>query len=108
MKKNFLTAFTAIAIVGLINLSHANAQVSNVPAANPPAAHDMKTMGNHNMMGKMDMAQMHMMMGDCMKMHNDGKMCDKDTMAKCQENMAKGECQKMMKHTKAQSKTKTK
>lgn len=103
MKTNFLTVLMVIAMLGFINVSTVNAEVTNAPAA-----HDMKTMGNHNMMGKMDMTQMHTMMGDCMKMHNDGKMCDQNTMTKCQETMAKGECQKMMKHTKAQSKNKTK
>lgn len=103
MKTNFLTVLAAIAMMGFISLSPVNAQDTNAPATK-----DMKTMENHSMMGKMDMSQMHTMMGDCMKMQNDGKMCEHNTMTKCQENMAKGECRKMMKHTKAQSKTKTK
>lgn len=99
MKMNLLTAL----VLGLILVGTANAEDAVVPAAK-----DAKTMESHDMMGKMDMAQMHTMMGDCMKMHKDGKMCDQNTMAKCEENMGKDECQKMMKHAKAQSKTKKK
>lgn len=58
-------------------------------------------MMNHEMMGgKMDMGQMHAMMGDCMKMHKDGKMCEGQMMEQCQKNMEKGECSKMMKKMK--------
>ena len=44
--------------------------------------------------------EMHAMMGECMKMHKDGKMCEGQMMEQCQKNMAKGECSKMMKNTK--------
>lgn len=58
-------------------------------------------MMNHEMMnGKMDMNQMHAMMGDCMKMHKDGKMCDGQMMDQCQKNMGKDDCSKMMKKMK--------
>lgn len=52
------------------------------------------------MMEKMDMKQMHSMMGECMKMHNDGKMCKHDMMEKCEKQMSKSECTKMMKKVK--------
>lgn len=56
---------------------------------------------NHEMMGgKMDMGQMHAMMGDCMKMHKDGKMCEGQMMEQCQKNMGKEDCSKMMKKAK--------
>lgn len=56
----------------------------------------------HGMMGgKMDMGQMHAMMGDCMKMHKDGKMCEGQMMEQCQKNMGKEDCSKMMKKAKA-------
>lgn len=57
-----------------------------------------------DMMGKMDMSQMKGMMHECMGMHKDGKMCDHQAMEKCQENMKKGDCQKMMKQAKAKEK----
>lgn len=57
---------------------------------------------NHEMMGgKMDMNQMRSMMGDCMKMHKDGKMCEGQMMEQCQKNMGKGDCSKMMKKAKS-------
>jgi hypothetical protein len=61
-------------------------------------------MMNHEMMaGKMDMQHMHVMMGECMKMHNDGKMCDGQMMEQCQKNMGKDDCSKMMKKAKMNS-----
>lgn len=58
-------------------------------------------MMNHEMMGgKMNMGQMHAMMGDCMKMHKDGKMCEGQLREQCQKNMDKDECSKMMKKMK--------
>ena len=53
------------------------------------------------MMAGMKMGDMHGMMKECMVMHKDGKMCEHQTMEKCQANMKKGECQKMMKQAKA-------
>jgi hypothetical protein len=57
--------------------------------------------------GKMDsmkMDDMQGMMHQCMDMHKDGKMCDHEMMEKCEANMKKGECQKMMKQAKAHEK----
>ena len=101
-QSDFLMRVVTVLVMGFVAVGAAEAQDTSTPAAK-----DAKTM-DHSMMGKMDIAQMHTMMGECMKMHSDGKMCDKNTMNKCQENMGKAECKKMMKHTKAQSKTKTK
>lgn len=53
------------------------------------------------MMGSMKMDDMMTMMHECKDMHKDGKMCDHEMMEKCQSNMSKGECQKMMKQAKA-------
>lgn len=58
--------------------------------------------------GGMKMEDMMGMMHECMSMHKDGKMCDHQAMEKCQENMKKGECQKMMKQAKSQEKGKIK
>ncbi|MFV8257899.1 hypothetical protein ACES2J_10740 [Bdellovibrio bacteriovorus] len=43
------------------------------------------------------MMDMHEMMSQCMKMHNDEKMCGHQTMEECKAKMAHGECEKMMK-----------
>ena len=85
----------------------AQAEETAAPARQPTQATEKtadkkpEAMMNHEMMaGKMDMGQMHAMMGDCMKMHKDGKMCEGQTMEQCQKNMEKGECSKMMKKMK--------
>lgn len=66
-------------------------------------------MGKEGMMGQMDMNQMTGMMHECMAMHKDGKMCENQCMEKCQANMEKGGCQKMMKEVKKnEKKTKSK
>ncbi len=70
--------------------------------SNQKAQSGMK--GQGGMMGDMNMDGMMGMMNQCMAMHKDGKMCDHEMMEKCQAQMSKGECQKMMK----QAKTKTK
>ena len=59
---------------------------------------------NGGMMGKMDMNQMMDMMHECMAMHKDGKMCNNQTMEKCQENMSVKDCKKMMAQSKKQEK----
>lgn len=69
-------------------------------------AGDPGMMNHQEMMGKMDMGKMHAMMGDCMKMHKDGKKCDHQMMEQCQKNMDKGECSKMMKNMMQENKTK--
>lgn len=55
--------------------------------------------------GKMDMNQMMDMMHDCMKMHNDGKMCESEMMSKCEKGDSKAQCKKMMKQAKAKDKS---
>ena len=54
-------------------------------------------MGKHGMMaGKMNMADMHGMMMECMKTSKLEKMCSKKMMKRCEKIMGKNECQKMM------------
>lgn len=60
---------------------------------------------DNGMMGSMKMDDMMGMMHECMSGGKDGKMCDHEAMQKCQENMGKGECAKMMKQAKAKSKS---
>ena len=55
--------------------------------------------------GGMNMEGMMGMMHECMSAGKDGKMCDHETMQKCQEKMGKGDCQKMMKQAKAKDKS---
>ena len=100
-KSNFIYfLFTAV----LLGVFSARAQA---PSSSP--SHD----GHHseieageakseksNMMEKMDMSQMKGMMHECMEMHKDGKMCEHQTMEKCQQKMGKGECGNMMKGVK--------
>lgn len=54
------------------------------------------------MIGHMEEHQKQMkdMMHDCMTKQKDGKKCDQETMEKCQKDMSKGDCQKMMKEAK--------
>ncbi|HPI39424.1 MAG TPA: hypothetical protein PLJ21_01385 [Pseudobdellovibrionaceae bacterium] len=73
--------------------------------AEPSSGHDVGGMG---MMGKMDMGQMHTMMGECMKTHKNGKMCDHDMMDKCQKQQGKDACMKMMNEMKTKAKTENK
>ena len=65
-------------------------------------------MMKNGMMDKMDMTQMKGMMHECMEMHKDGKMCDHNTMGKCQEKMGKAECKKMMTQMKSKEKSENK
>lgn len=56
-------------------------------------------------MGMMGSGDMMKMMHDCMAQHKDGKMCEHQTMEKCQEKMNMADCRKMMKQNKAKEKT---
>jgi len=69
--------------------------------AKQPAEKKSEGMMNHGMMNeKMDMGHMHAMMGECMKMHKDEKMCEGQTIEQCQKNMGKDDCSSMMKKMK--------
>lgn len=84
-----------ILVLGLVFASLA------MPVLAEEAPTDTKAMPHGHMMdGKMDMKKMHAMMGDCMKMHKDGKMCEGQTMEQCQKTMDKAECSKMLKDKK--------
>lgn len=114
MTTKIFSAVAAIALVGFISATPAFAQDKAATdksqheahhpdaSAQPPA--DTKPMGNQGMMEKMDMSQMQGMMHECMGMHKDGKMCDHSMMEKCQKEMGKSECKKMMRQAKAQNK----
>lgn len=55
-------------------------------------------------MGMTGAMNMHGMMQECMSQHKNGKMCEHDTMEKCQQHMKKADCAKMMKETKTKEK----
>jgi len=73
------------------------------PEGQAPAKTGEKPAGG-DMMGSMKMGDMQGMMKECMDMHKDGKMCEHQTMEKCEANMKNGDCQKMMKQAKADKK----
>lgn len=110
MKNSIKSILAAVACIGFVGLAHAE-------EAGTPASHDQHRpegqtadtkkdqMGSDMMGGQMNMDGMHAMMGECMKMHNDGKMCNHDMMNKCQEKMGKDDCKKMMKQMKKQDKS---
>ena len=99
---NFFTGFVAtIVLVSFVSISPAHSEETKGEA---PAKTAEAGGGMGGMMGKMDMGHMQGMMHDCMAMHKDGKMCDHETMASCQKNMAKGDCMNMMKQAKKQNK----
>ena len=77
---------------------HPEEKTTTAPADKP----GMPGMGGG--MGSMKMDEMMGMMSQCKEMHKDGKMCDQEMMQKCETNMKKGECQKMMKQAKVQEK----
>jgi hypothetical protein len=107
--KEFKMKFTLATLVLVMGFSFSSlAEEQKAPdqqhATEPQQDKAMEGM-NHGMMGgKMDMAQMHAMMGECMKMHKDGKMCEGSMMEQCQKNMGKNECSQMMKKAKAPEK----
>ncbi len=102
MKVSFLGTIATLAFVGLvsINPAHAEEKGSTDQAAHQEHHPDNKAnlakegtpIANGEMMG---------MMHDCMKMHKDGKICNHESMKKCEEKMGKDDCAKMMKNMKA-------
>ena len=110
MKKNILSAIAVLSLVAGLTSTVAFAEDTKAPAASHEEHHpdaaakpakdegNGMMMGNHEMMmGKMDMESMHKMMGDCMKMGKDGKMCQHETMQACKQNMKQKDCMGMMK-----------
>lgn len=112
MKKTLTKILTMLAVVTAMNGGTAYAQTPASDAQNHEQHHPEgqapgkvaeKPMEG-GMMDSMKMDGMKDMMHKCMEMHKNGKMCEHDTMEKCQANMKKGECQKMMKQATAQDK----
>lgn len=119
MNAKLFSALTAFLLIGFVTKTAysddakpatTESHEQHHPDANAAAPKtDSNSMGDQGgMMGKMDMGQMHGMMHECMSMHKDGKMCDHQMMEKCEKQMPKGECQKMMKEAKVKMNEKTK
>jgi len=108
MKNTIKTALIAFICIGFVSFAHAEeTKAEDHSAHHPEGQAKTETKGGmmgDGMMGKMDMSQMMGMMHECMSMHKDGKMCDHSMMEKCQKQMGKGDCQKMMKEAKAKDK----
>jgi len=110
--KPFIAVFILTAVLTLAT-SNSKAQT---PATSPSVGQgerlsegSSKESGKSDMMDKMDMNEMTGMMHECMEMKKNGKMCEHQTMEKCEEKMGKGECHKMMKDVKkSEKKSKTK
>ncbi len=113
MKTQIFSALAALAFVGSLSTAPVMAQeqvptdqiqhdgLHPDPATSP--SEPMKMGAKKGMMGTMDMDHMQSMMNECMKTKKDGKMCDHDMMDKCQSEMSKNDCKKMMKHAKLQN-----
>lgn len=105
--KKVLAALVVVAFAGIANAEDTTGHSVHHPAgqASGTAKSDKGGMQGEGMMGKMDMDQMMNMMHDCMKMHNDGKMCESEMMSKCEKGDSKAQCKKMMKQAKAKDKS---
>lgn len=88
MKVNFLVTVTMITLAIVLSVSTTQAEEKGAKEQSQNGEHHSDTL---------DMDQMMGMMHDCMKMHKDGKMCNHETMNKCEEKMSKENCEKMMK-----------
>jgi hypothetical protein len=107
MNAKIMSVLSVFLFVGFVTTA---AHSEDKPAAESHEAHhpEGQAAPKADDAGKMDMGQMHEMMNKCMSMHKDGKMCDHEMMQKCEVNMDKGECQKMMKQAKTKTKADTK
>lgn len=101
MRNNFFITVAMVALTGFIYAAPGFAQDKDTSKE----THSMGQMDKGMPMGKMNMEHMKGMMHDCMGMKKDGKMCDQDMMNKCQTEMSKNECDKMMKQAKAKEST---
>lgn len=107
-KMIFSLASLAFAVLAVNGIALANDE-HHPEAGKAKATKDApkETTGGMDMMGEgMDMDGMMEMMHECMAMHKDGKMCEHDTMEKCQKNMKKSDCDQMMKKAKPTGKKK--
>ncbi len=96
MRKRFFKSVATITLLGFVYTSPSIAQDKDTSKD----AHSMGQMNSEMPMGKMNMENMKGMMHDCKGMKQDGKMCDQNMMKKCQTEMSKNECDKMMKQAK--------
>jgi hypothetical protein len=95
MKAALLTIITAFSMATFLSTGSLYAQEAGKTAVEKKSEMTHK-MNGMDMKG-MDMNHMSGMKNDCMKEHKDNKMCDDQTMKKCEEKMGAGDCSKMMK-----------
>ena len=103
--RSSISKFLAVVSVLLLLGATLHAEESSQPALTPGQHLVSKDNGT---MGSMHMDEMMKDMNECKNMHMEAKLCDHQMMEKCQKNMGKGECQKMMKQAKANQKTEKK
>ncbi len=109
-KKLFVVLAMTTAFAGAPVFAQTPPSTENHEAHHPEGQAPTKTgeqPADGGMMSGMKMDDMHGMMRDCMGMHKDGKMCEHQTMKKCEASMKKGDCQKMMKEAKTKEKQET-
>lgn len=99
MKKSIQTVLIAFACFAFVGIAQAQDSGSHSHNGEQVGQTSRGMMGGH-----MSMDQMHGMMQECMKSHKDGMMCNHQMMEKCQSNMSKMDCQKMMNEMNAKSK----
>lgn len=109
MKLTIKSTLMVFIYIGLMGFAHAEDTKTEDHSAHHPEGQTTETKTDEtSKMGMMEKMDMHAMMGECMKMHKDGKMCDHEMMNKCQKQMPKGDCMKMMKEAKVENSKKTK
>lgn len=101
MKSPLMKSMLALGFAGLVSII---AHAEEPKPSKEPLKHHPNSMAAP-MTGHMEEHQKKMkeMMHDCTAMKKDGKTCDHETMEKCQKDMSKGDCQKMMKEAKKES-----
>lgn len=99
MKNVFQSALLVAVMVGFMGLAHAEESAETESHEQAEATAEAPAAAEH-----MSMEDMHGMMNDCMKSHKNGKMCQHQAMEKCEANMSKADCKKMMKEVKGKKK----
>lgn len=102
MKKMITSAIFTLSFIGSIQFAQAEDAKNTSTLQDPHHVEgSAKTDATKDASKMMDMNGMKSMMSDCMTMNKDGKMCDHETMTKCEEKMGQADCTKMMKKMKS-------
>lgn len=95
MKKKGRIFFFVLFLIGTLPLGNGCAK-DNGKFERPNKQRNFESRTTGEDANQMMMENMSNMMNECMEMHQDSKMCNHQTMEKCQENMNEAECEKMM------------